>query len=147
MWSYGPGWTTEEFVDGPHHYCVTTSDARTSAGTEYKIAMRFGHGNEFALLTSTPTGTSHDGVLDIEGGGLNLGDVQYRREGKYFVAANGVSGAMFRKVIDDFRLAHSIAFDLNGKHFLVPVADPEKTYGDMIECQRSLLGLIIGDLK
>ena len=146
-WSYGDGWTTTEFKEGADRWCATSSASRKLGLVDYQVVMAFGDRNEFALSTNAPIGTSKEGVFDIEGGGLDLGDVQYRRDGARYVAANSVSTSMFRKVMEDFRVSTKVAFELNGQRYSVTVTDSVKTYDGMIECQRSLLGMVIGDLK
>jgi hypothetical protein len=147
MWSTAADWETDQFGEGPGGYCVTRSKVRSQDGVSYTIFMTFGGRNEVGLSTNAKAQTRSNGVFDVEGGGLDLSDLRPRTEGGKFVLFNSLTKPMFRLLIDDVKSAHSIRFELGGKSYFAPIADPDAVYSQMIECQESLLGLVIGNLK
>lgn len=86
-------------------------------------------------------------VFGLDGGGLDLGAVEHTRDETIYVAMNRTSGAMFRKLVVDFRTAKTATFRIGTRSFSAPVSQPVEVNNGMLACQRSLLGMIIGEFE
>lgn len=146
-WSTSDDWTVEEFRGGSARWCVTTSSARTLGGETYQVFMTFGDLNEIGLISSGPIAQTTVAAFDINGGGLNMSDIHFRRAGQRYVAFNTMTSAMFRLVFEDFRHGTGAVFEINGRRYPLPMAHVTAVTEDMLGCQRHLIGLIIGDIN
>jgi hypothetical protein len=147
IWSTASDWETDQFGEGANGYCVTRSKARSTNGITYTVFMTFGARNEVGMSTSQRVEEGRNASFDVDGGGLELSDLTYRTEGNTFVVFNSLTRPMFRLLTNDLKAAHSISLVLGGRRFSAPIADPDAVYGQMLECQESLIGLVIGGLK
>jgi hypothetical protein len=145
-WSYVQDWTTEQFGEGQDGYCVTRSRQHSRAGITYTVFMTFGAHNEVGLSSNRSVGNASQGVFDLDGGGLNLGAIEHRRQGNNFIAANSLSKPMFRRMASDLANARNITFQIGGQNYPAALSDAAAVYAGMIECQKSLIGLVIGEL-